>query len=73
MAVSKILLRSPCCDWPFEANPPDRLHSAYSFEKPSRGSFHGEVMEQNLVCQNSECKKPITLFWYAPMNYFDRV
>ena len=73
MAVSKLLLRCPYCDWPFEVNPPDKLHFAYSFEKPSRGSFYGEVTEQNLVCRNSKCKKPLTIYWYAPMNYFDRI
>ena len=44
MAVSKLLLRCPYCDWPFEVKPPDSLHSAYSFEKPLRGSFYGEVI-----------------------------
>ncbi len=73
MAESKLLLRCPDCDWPFEANPPDSLHSAYSFEKPSRGSFYGKVIEQDVVCQNPKCKKPVTIYWYAPMNYFDRI
>jgi len=73
MAASILLLRCPYCDWPFEVNPPDRVHSAYSFEKPLKGSFYGEVIEQSLVCRNPECKKPITIYWYAPMNYFDRV
>jgi hypothetical protein len=73
MAVSKLLLRCPYCDWPFEAEPPDRLHFAYSFEKPSRGSFYGEVIEQNLFCQNLKCKKSLTIYWYAPLDYFDRM
>jgi hypothetical protein len=73
MAVAKLLLRCPYCDWQFEVKQPDRIHSAYSFEKPLRSSFYGEVIEQNLVCQNPKCKKPITVFWYAPMNYFDRM
>jgi hypothetical protein len=73
MAATKLLLRCPYCDWPFEVNPPDRVHSAYSFEKPVKGSFYGEVIEQNIVCRNPKCKKPITIYWYAPMNYFDRI
>jgi hypothetical protein len=73
MAVSKLLLRCPHCDCPFEVNPPVSLHSAYSFKKPLRGSFYGEVIQQNLVCRNLKCKKPIAIYWYAPMNYFDRI
>jgi hypothetical protein len=73
MAASKFLLRCPYCDWPFEVNPPDKIRSAYSFEKPLRSSFYGKVIEQNLVCQNPKCKNPITIYWYAPINYFDRI
>ena len=73
MALSTIVLECPYCHWMFKAKPPDRLHSAYSFEKPLIGSFHGEVIEQNLVCRNPKCKKPIKIYWYAPMDYFNQV
>ena len=73
MATSKLLLRCPYCDWPFEVNPPDRLHFAYSFEKPIRSSFYGEVIAQNFVCHNPKCKKQIAIYWYAPISYFDRI
>lgn len=73
MAASKLLLRCPYCDWPFEAKPPDQLHFAYSFEKPLRGSFHGNIVKESLLCQNPNCKKSITIYWYAPMGYFDRI
>jgi len=73
MAVSKLLLRCPHCNWPFEVNPPDSFHAAYSYEKPLKGSFYGEVIQQNLVCRNPKCKKVITIYWYTPMNYFDRI
>jgi len=73
VAVSKLLLGCLYCDWPFEVEPPDRLHFAYSFEKPAKGSFYGKVIEQNVVCLNPKCKKPITIYWYAPLNYFNRI
>lgn len=73
MVASKLLLRCPYCDWPFEVNPPDRVHFAYSFEKPLRGSFYGEVIEQKIVCRNPKCEKPIAIYWYAPMSYFNRI
>jgi hypothetical protein len=73
VAASKLTLECPYCQWIFEAMPPDKFHSAYSFEKPLRGSFHGEVVEQILVCRNLKCKKTIVIYWYAPLNYFNRV
>jgi len=73
MAASKLLLRCPYCDYPFEVDPPDRLHFAYSFEKPLRGSFYGEVIKKEFVCPNLKCEKQITIYWYAPISYFDRI
>ena len=73
MAVSKLILECPYCQWTFEANPPDNVHSAYSFEKPLKSSFYGEVLEQKIVCRNPKCKKHITIYWYSPLNYFDRI
>jgi len=70
---SKLNLECPYCYWVFEASPPDKIHSAYSFEKPLKHSFYGEVIEQNLVCQNPSCKESITVYWYAALSYFDRV
>jgi hypothetical protein len=74
MAESQLVLRCPYCDnWTFEAKPPDSWHSAYSFEEPLMSSFHGDVKKQEIVCHNLECKKTITIYWYAPMEYFDRM
>jgi len=73
MAESKPILRCPYCDSPFEARPTDNWHSAYSFEEPLISSFHGEVKKQEIACQNPKCKKLITIYWYAPMEYFDRM
>jgi hypothetical protein len=73
VAKSKLALECPYCDEIFEATPPDKIHSAYSFDKPLKGSFHGEVMEQDFVCQNPKCRKAFTIYWYAPLSYFDRV
>jgi hypothetical protein len=73
MAEYQLVLRCPYCDEPFEVRPPDNWHSAYSFEEPLMSSFHGEVRKQTIACQNPKCKKNITIFWYAPMEYFDRM
>jgi hypothetical protein len=73
LAISKVILECPFCNEIFEAESPDKLHSAYSIEKPIASSYHGDVVKKRYRCQNPECKKPITIYWYAPMNYFDRV
>ena len=72
-AKAKLTLECPYCNWIFEAAPPDNMHSAYSFEKPLRSSFYGDVIEQDLVCRNPKCKKAFTVYWYAPLSYFDRI
>ena len=74
MAISKVVLECPFCNEIFEAESPDKLHSAYSItKKPIAGSYHGDVVKKQHRCQNPECKKPITIYWYAPMNYFNRM
>ena len=73
MAATKLALECPYCNWIFKAAPPDEMHSAYSFEKPLRGSFHGEVIEQNLTCGNPKCQRSLTIYWFAPLDYFNRV
>ena len=69
----KLNLECPYCYWIFEALPPDKIHFAYSYEKPLRHSFYGKVIEQNLVCRNPKCRKSITVYWYSALSYFDRV
>ena len=73
VAKSKRTLECPYCYWFFETAPPDKLHSAYSFEKPFKNSFYGEVIEQSVMCQNPSCRKSIRVYWYAALCYFDRV
>ena len=73
MAKAKLALECPDCHWILEATPPNKIHSAYSYEKPLRGSFYGEVVKQDVVCRNPKCKKAFTIYWYAPLSYFDRV
>ena len=73
MATSKVVLECPFCNETFEAESPDKLHSAYSIEKPLASSYHGYVVKKKHRCQNPECKKPITIYWYAPLDYFNRM
>ncbi len=67
------VLECPFCYKPFEVEPPDRLHTAFSSAKPIRSSFHGEVVKSKVKCKNPECKKTVTVFWYAPLEYFNRI
>ena len=67
------VLECPFCYEPIEVEPPDRFHTAFSSEKPIRNSFHGDVVKRNVKCQNQKCKKTVTVFWYAPLEYFNRI
>ncbi len=67
------VIECPFCFEILEVEPPDRLHSAFSFAKPISKSFHHKVVKKNHKCQNPECKKPIEVFWYAPLEYFSRI
>ena len=71
LAESKLVLECPYCHSPFEVDSPDRIRSAFSYEKPLRHSFYGSVIKQNITCHN--CKRTIELYWYAPLSYFDRI
>jgi len=70
MAETQLVLRCPYCNCNFEAKPPDSWRFEYSFEEPPLSNVHGEVKKQEVVCKNRECRKPITLYWYAPIEYF---
>jgi len=65
------VLECPFCYEPIEVEPPDRFHTAFSSAKPIRNSFHGDVVKMKVKCQ--ECKKAVTVFWYAPLEYFTRI
>lgn len=68
-----VAFECPSCNHVLEVKPPDRLHSAYSFDKPASKSYYGEVIEKVVACQNPDCNEQMTIFWYAPYDYFNRV
>ena len=67
------ILECPFCFEILEVNPPDKLHTAFSSVQPVARSFHGKVVEERVKCQNPECKKAVTVFWYTPLEYFNRI
>ena len=70
---SKRVLECPFCDEILIVEPPDTLHSAYSTRKPISNSYYGDVVQEQVQCQNPACKKQVALYWYAPLDYFYRV
>lgn len=72
MAISKLVLECPFCNEILEVEPPDKVHSAYSSKKPISSNYFDFVKKEHL-CKNPECKKRITLYWYAPLDYFNRI
>jgi len=73
MIISKRVLECPFCNKIFEVEPPDQLHTAYSSVKPIHASYHAKVVKKRHKCENSDCKKTITIYWYAPLDYFNRI
>jgi hypothetical protein len=75
VAISKVVIECPFCSEKFKAESPDKLHSAYSIEKPIASGYHGDVVKSTRakhICQSPECTKLITIYWYAPTSCFDR-
>jgi len=67
------VLECPSCNEILEVEPPDRIHSAFSSAKPMPKSFHGKIIQKRVRCKNKDCKKTVTIYWYAPITYFCRV
>jgi hypothetical protein len=66
-------IECPFCYEILEIEPPDKLHTAFSLAKPMPESYHGKIVKKNHKCQKPDCDKPITVYWYAPMEYFARI
>ncbi len=73
MTGSKRVLECPFCNHILEVEPPDALHTAYSSAKPIPKSYHENVVKKRYKCENQECRKMITIYWYAPFDYFNRI
>jgi hypothetical protein len=67
------VLECPFCYEILEVEPPDKLHTAFSSAKPIPKSYHADVIKKNHKCQNPNCQKLITVLWYAPLEYFNRM
>ena len=66
-------IECPFCFEILEVEPPDRMHIAFSLVKPIPESYHGKIIKKNVKCQKTDCKKSITIYWYAPLEYFARI
>jgi hypothetical protein len=73
MVASKRVLECPFCSEIVEVEAPDKLHTAYSSAKPIEKSFYADIVKKKHECQNPNCKKQITVYWYAPLEYFSRI
>ncbi len=73
MNVCKRALECPFCREILEVQAPDLLHTAYSSVKPIVRSYEGDVLELKYKCQNSKCNRTFTIYWYEPMDYFNRI
>jgi len=65
------VLECPFCNEILEVKPPDKLHTAFSFVNPIPNSYYGDIVKTKHKCGN--CKKSITVSWYAPLEYLNRI
>ncbi len=73
MTVTKRVLECPYCFDIVEVESPDKLHTAYTSTEPIRGSYYADVVVKKHRCKNPDCRKKITTYWYAPLDYFNRI
>ena len=67
--VVKSVLECPYCFEVFEVEPPDRAHTAYTSTKPEPKAFQAEIIKKKYNCKNPNCKKPITTYWFTPLDF----
>jgi hypothetical protein len=67
------VLECPFCSEIVEVQQPDQIHTALTISKLLPKSQYGSVVKKEAKCQNPQCKKPIAVYWYAPMEYFKRI
>ena len=66
-------IECPYCSEIIDLQSPDKLHTAFSLEKPLQKNYHGQILKSKHACQNPNCGKSITVYWYAPLEYFSRI
>ncbi len=67
------LIECPFCNEILEVEPPDKLHTAFSFVNPIPNSYYGDIVKTKHNCPNQNCKKPLKVKWYAPLEYLNRL
>jgi hypothetical protein len=67
------VLECPFCYKTLEVEPPDRLRTAFSTAKPIPNIYHGDIEVKKYKCPNPDCEKLIVVYWYAPLEYFNRI
>lgn len=66
-------IECPFCFEILEVDPPDKLHNAFSLVKPMPESYYGRIVKKIHKCEKPACNKAITIYWYAPLEYFSRI
>ena len=67
------LIECPFCNEILEVEPPDKIHTAFSFVNPIPHSYNGNIVKTKHLCPNQNCEKPIIIKWYSPQEYFERM
>jgi hypothetical protein len=66
------VIECPFCNELLKIEPPDRFHISVS-AKPIPKTFLGDIIQKQVICRNEECKRKVTVYWIAPIEYFTRM
>jgi hypothetical protein len=66
------IIECPFCGEFLEVEPPDRFHITLS-TKPIPKTFLSDAIQRKVSCKNEECKKTVTVYWIAPIEYVTRL
>ena len=66
------IIECPFCDEILEVEAPDKSHISVSV-KPIPKNFHGDIIRKEVRCTNEDCKKTVTVYWIAPIEFFSRM
>jgi hypothetical protein len=71
MYAYRLALKCPYCGSYFDAGPPDSWHNECSLDKPPIDIQRATIIQEKHTCKNPKCNKPIDVYWFNPMEYYN--
>jgi hypothetical protein len=68
-----VLIEGPFCNTILKLNPPNKLHTAFSFVTHNEEVTMEKIVKTKNRCPNGNCEKSIIIKWFAPLEYFNQL